>query len=397
MHKRILLSIIVLLLIPSLAWSVEVYRDGDRSLDIGFWGQAWYQWAEDARDGDGDGIADDDLNDFMIRRSYLSIKGKVTPMLGFFVHYAADRVGQDGLDTPGMGLGTGLAVRDAWMTAKLLDESLMLQVGRMYVPFTRNYGTTSTKALLTTDLDWTQGGVRGGIFYPSKVGRDDGVCLWGNVIDDRLQYRLMVSEGVEGNEPSPLTAGYNTTTNRDDNLRFVGRVSVSLLDPEKGWFNQGTYPGKKSILSIGAGIDHQPDLTVTPARTTQDYTAWTVDLHYDEPIGEGGVTLEAAYIDINNGSNGINYTRMAPGEDATIISVKAGFLFPAQIQPFVHYEKLNMENGNADTDIYGGGFNYFIKGHANKVSLDVIKVDQEEETAAVQDHHLVTLQMAVGF
>lgn len=56
----------------------------------------------------------------------------------------------------------------------------------MYVPLTRNYGTTSTKALLTTDLSFMQGGIRGAIFYASKVGRDDGVTLWGNPFEGRL-------------------------------------------------------------------------------------------------------------------------------------------------------------------------------------------------------------------
>jgi hypothetical protein len=39
--------------------------------EIGFWAQAWYQWVED-------GKADENLNDFMLRRGYLSLKGNVT-------------------------------------------------------------------------------------------------------------------------------------------------------------------------------------------------------------------------------------------------------------------------------------------------------------------------------
>ena len=136
------------------------------------------------------------------------------------------------LDNSGMGLGTGVAWRDLWITLNL-DEALKIQMGRMYVPLTRNYGTTSTKCMLTADLPFLQGGSRGGIFYAQKVGRDDGLTLWGNPLDGRLQYRVMISEGVEGN------------ANPEDNLRFVGRVSVSLLEPETGWFNKGTYLGEE--------------------------------------------------------------------------------------------------------------------------------------------------------
>ena len=391
MWNKLVLLITVFLAFSGVAQAVEVYHEGETSLDLAFWGQAWYQWVEDGRDTNNDGAQDEDLNDFMFRRAYFTISGTATNQLGFFVHYAGDRIGQDGLDSPGVALGSGLALRDGWVTLKLAGDDAMLQMGRMYVPLTRNYGTTSTKTLLTTDLDWTQGGVRGSIFYPSKVGRDDGACVWGNVLQDRLQYRLMTAEGEEG-----------AATNPEDNLRYTGRVSYAFLDPETGWFNQGTYLGKKHVLSAGLGIDAQEDLVL--AGSKQDYTAWTVDLFYDRPLaGEGGVTMEAAYIQIDNGPNAINYTRMSQGDDASIISAKAGYLLPGQVgigrlQPVVHYEYLNVDDED-DTSIYGAGVNYFLKGHPNKLTLDMTYVDQEEESfnPAVQDHMLITLQFAAGF
>ncbi|MEZ4602216.1 MAG: hypothetical protein R2861_02045 [Desulfobacterales bacterium] len=66
------------------------------------------------------------------------------------------------------------------------------------------------------------------------MGRDDSVTFWGNVIDDKFQYRLMMGEGVE-----------DKVVNPDDTLRFAGRMSFNLFDPETGWFNAGTYLGKK--------------------------------------------------------------------------------------------------------------------------------------------------------
>jgi len=55
------------------------------------------------------------------------------------------------------------------------------------------------------------------------------------------------------------------------------------------------------------------------------------------------------------------------------------------------------ETGKDDTQVYGLGFNYFFKGHANKLSIDVSSVDQGTETASVQDHRVVTIQIATGF
>lgn len=390
MLKKLALCLIFLLMFPAMVWSVEIYRDGDVSLDAGFWGQAWYQYVQNY-DTDGGGEYNDSLNDFMTRRAYFYVKGELTPWFGFFVHYAGDKLGMDDVDNPSEGLGSGLALRDGWVTVKLWDDAAKLQLGRMYVPLTRNYGTTSTKTLLTTDLDWTQGGLRGKIFYPSKVGRDDGACLWGNVMNDMVQYRLMVSEGVED------------AKNPDDNLRFVGRVSVNLLETEKGWFNQGTYLGKKEVLAIGLGGDYQANLKF--GTEERDYSAWTVDLFYDQPMGGGALTVEAAYIDISHTPSGVGWTQCGVGDDLNIISAKLGYLFPGtvgpgQIQPFAHHEYVKVdEEGADDTRIYGAGLNYFIKGHANKVSLDVMYMDQEEEigTSSIQDRVLFTLQLAAGF
>ncbi len=393
MNSMLKVSVFVLMFLiwtGGSTWAGYKFEIGDTTKgEISFWTQVWYQYAENASDSNGDTILDEDVNDFMIRRAYFSISGETTKYLSFFTHIAADRIGQDNLDNSSFGLGSGVAFRDLWITLKP-SEAIKLQVGRMYIPFTRNYGTTSTKALLTTDLDWTQGGVRGNIFYPSKVGRDDGATLWGNLFKGMFQYRFMVGEGVE-----------NTAQNPDDNLRFAGRMSANLFEPETGWFNQGTYLGEKQILAIGLGADYQELVFGTQA---DDYFAWTADIHYDQPFNNGGaLTAEIAYIDIENVANSVKYTQFASGDNGSIISAKAGYLFPGklgigQLQPFAHYELISVdETGKDDTQVYGLGLNYFFKGHANKLSLDVTSVDQDTETTSAQDHLLITFQLAVGF
>ncbi|MGM0577387.1 MAG: porin [Myxococcota bacterium] len=367
-----------------------VYEDGDRSLSVGLWVQGWYQYVEDARDGDGDGAAKQDLHDFLFRRAYLSLKGTVTPWLGFFAHFAGDRFGQSGLDRPGVGLGSGLAFRDGWVTIRLLGDALQIQGGRMYVPFTRNYGTTSTKALLTTDLDWIQGGYRGGIFYPSTVGRDDGVTLWGNVADGLLQYRVMVGDGMD-----------DATRNPDDNPRLAGRLSLSFFEPETGWFNQGSYLGARRVLSIGGGADYQRLAFETG---DEDYLSWTVDAHLDQPLAGGGLTVIGSYVHIQNAPNPINFTAIEPGVDADVVSFRAGYILPGdlgpgRLQPFGRYEWIHVDDGDHATHVAGVGLNYFFAGHANKLSVEATWVGQKDGEARndeLRDHLLVTAQIAAG-
>ncbi|HMA85777.1 MAG TPA: hypothetical protein VKN73_08745, partial [Desulfosalsimonadaceae bacterium] len=312
-----------------------------------------------------------------------SVKGTATPELSFFMHYAGDRIGQEGLDNSSYGLGTGLALRDAWVSYKILGDDFMIQAGRMYIPFTRNYGTTSTKALLTTELDWGQGGIRSGIFYPSKVGRDDSVTLWGNVLEDRLQYRLMAGEGAE-----------SSTLNPDDNLRFAGRASFNFFDTETGWFNKGTNLGRKKILAIGGGFDYQQDLVWGDKQ--DDYTAYTADIHLDMPMGAGAVTADAAYIGIENAVNPITSSDLTAGTDGDIITGQLGFLFNRNIQPFVHAEVIMPDaSGAEDTNVYGAGLNYYIKGLANKLTAEYTLVDSDNDDIGETD--IITVQAAFGF
>ena len=358
-------------------------------IKVGIRVHAWYQYLEDGR-GDNHDKA---LNDFMIRRAYFYIKGQASEKVEFFAHLAADRNGQDSLDNPSVGLGSGFAVRDAWVNYKF-DDACIFQIGRMYIPFTRNYGTTSTFGLLTLDLPFTQGGVRGGIFYTSKVGRDDGVVLWGNPFDGRIQYRLGVSEGVENNE------------NPDDNLRFTGRVSVNLLEPEKGWFNKGNYLGKKKVLALGAGYDYQPDLTLEGI-DDQNNEAWTADIFFDHPVGGGAVTAELSYVNLKNSAQTLGFSRLAKGKDAQIYYIQAGYLFPGQIgpgrvQPYFRYEHMDVKDA-PDTSFPCAGINYFIKGHSAKFTLDWTLVHQKEKISPKgnfsgdKNQNIITFQFAAGF
>jgi len=362
-------------------------------IKVGLRLQAWYQYLEE-----GKADHSKELNDFMLRRAYFYVKGQATSRAGFFAHLAADRIGQDGLDKPSVGLGSGLAVRDAWVNYRF-DDACVFQLGRMYIPFTRFFGTESTFGLLTLDLPFTQGGVRGAPFFTSKVGRDDGLVVWGNPLDGKIQYRLGISEGVESGAENP-----------DDKLRFTGRFSINFLEPETSWFNKGTYLGKKKVLAIGVGYDYQPDL-VLGNRDDQNNEAWTADVFFDSPIGGGAVTAEASYVNLKNSTQDLHtnkFSYLLKGGDAQIYYLQAGYLFPGQIgpgriQPYVRYEHIDVKDA-PDTYFPCAGVNYYIKGHSAKFTLDWTLIHQKKEINGLtgqfsgdKNQKLVTFQFAVGF
>jgi hypothetical protein len=193
--------------------------------------------------------------------------------------------------------------------------------------------------------------------------------------------------------------------NPDDNLRFTGRLSLSLLEPEKSWFNKGTYLGKKRVLSFGAGFDYQNDLTLG-GRDDQDTFGWTVDVFFDHPMGDGAVTAEAAYIDVDNVTQTLKYSWLTQGDDARMFYIQGGYLLPWQvgigrIQPYFRYEFLDVED-KADTAFPCLGLNYYLMGHNARVTLDWTMIDQRKDFAPTgsysgEDQNLFTVQVAAGF
>lgn len=92
------------------AQAVELKIADGAIVNVGLRVQTWAQWTEH---GAADGS---DKADFSARRVYFYAGGKISPAVAYFAHIAGDRLGQDGVDTPSLGLGTGLALRDGWMT-----------------------------------------------------------------------------------------------------------------------------------------------------------------------------------------------------------------------------------------------------------------------------------------
>jgi hypothetical protein len=347
------------------------------SLTFGLRLQGWYVAEENGAADGGTAL------DFLLRRGYLSVTGKLSSSVSAFVHVSGDRIGQTGLDAPGLGLGTGLALRDAWVSWQP-HAAFHVQAGRMYVPFTRAFGTESTFTLLGVDLPLTQGGGRGALFYPSKVGRDDGVVLWGGPWRGRLQYRLGVMQGVEGQ------------ANPGSSLRLAGRLSLNLLEAETSWFNRGTYLGEKRLLAVGMGFDRQPDLVLgqTSGRT---YSAWTADLFYDHPLGRGALTVEASYTDAHSLPQGLPFAAVPVGADARMTYLQGGYLLPwklgaGRIQLYARAEQLLVKDGD-DTSLPAAGVSYLIRGQDLKLTADWSRCPRGAQPSS----SALTLQAQVGF
>jgi hypothetical protein len=120
------------------------------------------------------------------------------------------------------------------------------------------------------------------------AGRDVGVTAWGVPFGGHLKYYLGAYQ-LQDPSLSPL---------------YSGRVQVSLLSPEPGWFHRTTYYGDRDLVSVGIGGQYQKQgsvMTVAAAMPPvvamlDDYREFNADLIVEKRIGDmGAVSLEGAY------------------------------------------------------------------------------------------------------
>ena len=123
-------------------------------------------------------------------------------------------------------------------------------------------------------------GIKSGPF-----GREQGITAWGQVLGGRFKYYAGAYElDQQSQNAHPM---------------YAGRLCLTLLDPEPGYYNQSAYHGEKDIVAIGVGGQYQKggSITVIPAPNTAlevgDLKVVAFDGLVDKKLGPHVVTLEA--------------------------------------------------------------------------------------------------------
>jgi hypothetical protein len=231
------------------------------------------------------------------------------------------------------------------------------------------------------------------IYTPYKTSRDIGVAVWGNLLNNKLQYRLDAMNGHTNStyDPSPAS-----------NYRYTARLQATFLDPENGYGFAGTYLGDKDVLTIGAAYQYEPDAVygdIANHDEVKDYSAYSFDLFYEQTFNDiGTFTFSAAYLDTSFDDA---YTFADPGAGSYGLNgqkhgyyLKAGYLLPADIGPgmlqiFARYDDFtfaNLYNSVTGTDFYDQdvnrtafGLNYYIFGHDLKLTAEYSLTDFKKE------------------
>ncbi|MGB5511904.1 MAG: hypothetical protein WBM87_09375, partial [Woeseiaceae bacterium] len=214
-------------------------------------------------------------------------------------------------------------------------------------------------------------GTTAGLSAPVAV-RDTGVTLFGSgSLSDtsHLKYYLGVYDGIQ--------AGSN------DKLRMTARAQWNFGDAEAGYYNTSTYLGKKKTLAFGVSYDVQDQvLPGSGSGSFADYSYYSVDAFADWPMGEGTLTAEAAF-------SNLDLDGAAPNAEGDGFYVQAGY-YQNQWQPWIAYETWDSDAtglaaGTGSYDAYRIGVSYFFKGHNANVKAGFESLDSDVPISGSDD------------
>jgi hypothetical protein len=292
---------------------------------------------------DGAGKTTDDFDLNSVR---LYVSGSVTNDIKFT--FNTEYTGDTGSD------GNKIEVLDAIARFEFSDE-FNIWAGRFLPPSDRaNLHGPYYANEWSSYIDGVQDG-----YASVAVGRDDGVAYWGQFFNDKLS----VDAGAFS---IPETFG-------TANIVWAERVQIDLLDPEKGYYVNGTYYGDKDVLAVGVA-----------AQQLAKKNAYDVDFLFEKKLGDAGmVSVQGEYAKYEFG--GYSGTKSDGGFGLV------SYLFPqvigiGKIEVLAKYAKATYDFDD-DADVFEGSvgqktdvfeLGYIIKEFNARVSLFYNKVQFDQ-------------------
>ena len=377
------------------AWAGPTWTFGPEDqglLKLDYKGQFQLNARDTGSEADGEG----DTTEFNFRRNRIALMGAYGSNFGLYVQTEFNEDNNIGPLAVGDGDNSNFQILDAVFRFKYNDH-FNVWVGKFKYNLTRE-NLEACEMPLTLDRSLL---IRAPL--TSNGTRDKGVAVWGNFMDDMVQYRVDVMNGRNDSVSAP-----------ESNFRYSGRVHLSLLDPESGYGYKGTYLGKKKVFTVGAAYQMENSVAyanVAAQDDEVDYQAWTIDLFTEYPVdGVGTFTFSTAYVDydLDDAYQGVDPDPSTIGVNGEKNGyyVKAGYLLPnLPLQLFARYENWSFadlyEVVDQEIDWYGAGFNYYFRGQNLKLTVEISKADFDEEgtfnNVKTEDFTTATAQLQVIF
>jgi len=325
-------------------------KNGSATLKIGLLLQPQFE-ALESSNAAYDGIS----NNLFLRRTRLLVGGTLFKNFEYFFDtdtpnlFKADTAITTGMNpAPGTGTknGFGMGVQDAMATWKAYEDYIKVDAGYMLTPGSHN-ALQGAGTLLGLDY-FANTFNHQSVFNNAggaPAGRDAGVEVRGLLLDNHIEYRAGLFQGLRKPGELPPMAGGQGQVASQNMFRFAGRLQINIFDAETGFFYAGTYRGKKKVLSVGAALDMQ-----------SGYHHWAVDGFLDMPVGPGTLTAQVNF----NKWNGNTFVALA---NQTAIAAEAGYIFAYPIGPIFKFEQQNIADSDQANTRFGGGVGWFPYSH----------------------------------
>jgi len=369
-HALAAVSTLGLALAATPANALVTVHDSDKAtMKMGFLLQPQLHLMQHGTTEDGFGI------DPYIRRARLMMYGRVGDNVNFFVETDNPNFGKNG-DWSGHTF-----IQDAFVEFNL-GAPLKIDAGMLLLPFA-HMGMQGATSLLT--MDYHGGMIK---YSTSKVWRDAGVMVRGSLADNKVDYRVALTNGVEnqlGTYPADDGTGtgtmvetpYNDALNPADLPRVNARLTFNVFESEDGAGAAGMYydgiylkendNGKlissKKVLSFGAAVDYQGNAVYDADGDTTQWMGVAADAFWDLPMGDKKHSL--------NGQADFVMYNMGEGHDLNGMGVFGDLGYRIhRVQPLVSVEWFDWtEHDAADVVSVMGGINWWYMGHTANVKF----------------------------
>jgi hypothetical protein len=279
----------------------------------------------------------------------LHLDGQITNEIGLTANFAATF---PGISTT----GTTISV-DHDGTVEIMDligrfdidDAFHVWAGRMLVPSDRaNFSGAWFAApwyypgFYMTAFNGLIAGPREGAY-----GRNDGLTIWGQAQGGLFKYYASAFE-LDDPTTKPL---------------WSGRLNLSLINPEPGYYHSSTYYGGKDIFAIAIGGQMKKDGSST-ATSTDDYAEFNADVLFEKDLsGSGVLDLEGAFYKYIGDGEAMKFSWFAVASYLT--PDKVG---PGKLQPLLRVQSSKLTAGGTGTslDVQLG---YVIADYAARLAL----------------------------
>lgn len=354
--------------------SFKIESDSGSSLRIGLLLQPQYMTASSA-------VRDGYTQNLFIRRTRILLGGTLLGRFEYFVDtdypnlFLANNVaGTAGGPDTSVKATPGMNIQDAFATWRAVDDYLKIDAGYMLPPLAHNAVQGATTLYSWDYFTYTFQHSVNGVFLTAanSFGRDTGVQARGLFVGGHVEYRVGLFQGRRNGQTANDVGARNF-------FRLAARVQVNLLEPETGFFYQGTYLGAKKILSVGGSIDWQ-----------DTYHYYAGDVFLDLPFGPLGLlTAQGNFAHWNGGSFIPELVKQSA------VMAEAGFMFAMpHLGPVLRFEHLWGSGALADQTRYVGGVAFWPFGHNSNVKAFYTRF---HESGAARDTNAVNLQWQFFF